>query len=168
MCCHLLSFDICPHFGHFLLVFLGFIFKKICPLFFCLYSSCLKNIPHPSANIERFNPDFAFTLYPGFIFVPFALFVMFTIFKSSTHTIAWFLLISVLSLCKWSFRMFAFLWWSLEILFMFFNLLFEPFSLFFSFFCNTAILLSNSVTVKDLMVYSYLPCQHQIKIDPLK
>ena len=43
---------------------------------------------------------------------------------------------------------------------MFFNLLFEPFSLFFSFFCNTAIRLSSSVTVKDLTVSSYLPFEN--------
>ncbi|MDO5351731.1 MAG: hypothetical protein Q4E81_02765, partial [Succinatimonas sp.] len=60
--------------------------KRFDLLSFVCIPSCLKNISKPSANIERFNPDFAFTLHPKFIFVSFALFVMFTIFKSSTHS----------------------------------------------------------------------------------
>ena len=53
---------------------------------------------NPDSNIERFKPDFARTLRPGWLAVPAADFDMLATLKSSMTIIAWFLLIIVLTL----------------------------------------------------------------------
>jgi hypothetical protein len=61
--------------------------------------------------MDLFKPDLARTFLPGSSSVPAADLDIFLICNSSTHTIAWFLLISVLSLCKKSLRTSAILEW---------------------------------------------------------
>ena len=60
--------------------------------------SGLRNSNHPWSNMDLFNPDLAFTLLPGLSMVPRADELMFLICNPSTYTVAWFWLISELSL----------------------------------------------------------------------
>lgn len=63
----------------------------------CLYSSWRRLLYQLWSSIARFKPDFALTLCPCGIAVPFADFDMLLTFKSSMIIMAWFLLISVVT-----------------------------------------------------------------------
>jgi hypothetical protein len=54
--------------------------------------------------MARFRPDLARTCVPGASMLPAADLLIWRTFKSSIHTIAWFLLIVVEALCRWSRR----------------------------------------------------------------
>src|SRR6202041_2380331 len=54
----------------------------------------------PWSRIDRFRPDLARTLLPGLCMLPAAELDRLLTPRSSTHTIAWFLLIAVEALCR--------------------------------------------------------------------
>ena len=67
------------------------------PLIRSLYSSKLKNIPQDCFSMFLFNEDFALTLCPGLLRVPFADLDIFFTFKFSTAAMPLFLTIAVVS-----------------------------------------------------------------------
>ena len=118
------SAAVCPHRGHLRLVFWGGTGTRRPPFHCVLYASWRRNSNGLASRIERLNPDFWPTLFPGFAFVPLAEADIFFTARSSTNTTAWFLLMSCEALCTKSFLIWAILLCNLVILaFAFFQLL---------------------------------------------
>ncbi|MNT73612.1 hypothetical protein D3C72_2123380 [compost metagenome] len=70
------------------------------PFHASLYSNCRRNSYQPWSRMDLFRPDLARTFAPGHSLVPAADLDMFRTCKSSIQTIAWFLLIVVVALCR--------------------------------------------------------------------
>src|SRR5271169_6889611 len=62
------------------------------PLHSVLYSNCRRNSNGLASRLARLSPDFWATRFPGCAFVPLLEALMFLTDKSSTNTMAWFLL----------------------------------------------------------------------------
>jgi hypothetical protein len=95
-----LSLEIWPQDGHVREVFWGGTARNRPPAQSILYSSCRRNSAQPWSSIDRLSPAFARTFLPGCSNVRLADRDMFFPCKSSTTTIAWFLLMVVEVLCR--------------------------------------------------------------------
>jgi len=93
------SADVWWHSGHVRLVLCGGTGTKRPPFHCVLYSNCRRNSNGLASRMERFSADFWAPHFPGFAFVPLLDALMFLTCKSSTNTMAWFLLISFEDLC---------------------------------------------------------------------
>src|ERR1035438_8667061 len=87
-----LSPEMWPHRGHVRELFCGGTARNTPPAQSILYSSCRRNSAQPCSSIDRFRPALARTLLPGCWAEPAADRDILLTCKSSTTTIAWFLL----------------------------------------------------------------------------
>jgi hypothetical protein len=104
-----LSLDTCSQHRQKRLVFGGGTGISNPPRHTVLHSNWRRNSYGLASKIERLSPDFARRFFPGLAFVPAADADMFLTCKSSTQTIAWFLLMLLEALCTKSFLMLAIL-----------------------------------------------------------
>src|SRR5438552_779101 len=106
-CLSRLSPEVCPHPGHWRLVFIGGTATSMPPRHLVLYSNWRRSSNGLASRMERFRPDLALTLLPGCSLVPAADADIFFTCRSSTMTTAWFLLMSDETLCRKCFLVLA-------------------------------------------------------------